>query len=76
MRTEIWARWLRTTTEIVACGFKVTWGLAKSLCKAIRRERVRRATIRELSGLSGHVLKDIGLSQSSIYSVANEVSDH
>ncbi len=60
LRAEAWAGWIYAPVKAAARVARV--GVA-----SIRRERRRRATIRALSGVSDHVLKDIGLSRERIY---------
>ena len=48
---------------------------ASRLAREYRRERVRRVTIRELSALESHRLRDIGLERGDIVSVAEALAD-
>ena len=44
------------------------------VCGAFQRWRMERQTVRELSALDNHVLKDIGLSRGDIHWIARQVS--
>ena len=74
LRAEAWTEWTHAAAKAVAHLAGVAVALVIEYIEAIRRARRRRATIRALSGLPDHILKDIGLSRDSICSVAIEVS--
>lgn len=85
-RIEQWARQQRAETfhrlltaagrglakGAVAVG-RGAWSGARGLAAAVAREHRRRAAIRELSGLSDFVLKDIGLNRGDIRPVVDDM---
>lgn len=74
LRSEAWTGWIYAAATAAARVARIAVALAMEMIEAGPRARRRRATIRALSGLSDHVLQDIGLSRASIYLIANEVA--
>lgn len=63
---------------LAAIGRKLGRALARAasrLVREYRRDRIRRITIRELSALESHRLRDIGLERGDIVSVAEALAD-
>ncbi len=74
LRAQAWTGWAFKGAKALARFAHVPVALAIEAIEVRRRARRRRATIRALSGLSDHTLRDIGLSRDSICSVAIELS--
>lgn len=79
-RFEQWARRERAATVVGT--FKSLGRVIKTaaagpaaLVSAIRRWHRKREAVRELSAMSDHILRDIGLSRGQIRSVVEELSD-
>ncbi|MDH3695080.1 MAG: DUF1127 domain-containing protein [Gammaproteobacteria bacterium] len=60
--------------ESVTGAFATAFGYASNVTREIARRHRRNKSIRTLDGLSNHILRDIGVSRSDIYRVADEVS--
>jgi uncharacterized protein YjiS (DUF1127 family) len=71
---QLWLGWTYAVAKAGTHLARVVVALVTDVIESTRRARRRRATIRALSGLPDHLLKDIGLSRDSIYSVAIELS--
>lgn len=74
LRSEAWTGWIYAAAKAVVSVARIAVTATTTVVETSRRARRRRATIRALSGLSDHTLKDIGLSRDSICSVAIELS--
>ena len=74
LRAQLWSGWAYAVAKAVASVARITVTAAADVIENTRRARRRQATIRALSGLSDHVLRDIGLSRDRICSVAIELS--
>lgn len=74
LRAQAWTGWAFQGAKALVRFARVPVALAIEAIETSRRARRRRATIRALSGLSDHTLKDIGLSRDGICSVAIELS--
>jgi len=59
-----------SVTSVSVMAFKYVSAVTGEIARRHRRNK----TIRTLKGLSTHILQDIGVSQSDIYRVADEVS--
>lgn len=74
LSVQLWVGWIYAAAKAAARVYGFAAALATEKVEAARRARRQRATIRALSGLPDHILKDIGLSRDDICSVAIEVS--
>lgn len=74
LRAQTWTSWATEGTKALTRFARVPVALAIEVIEATRRGRRRQATVRALSALPDHILKDIGLSRDSICSVAIKLS--
>lgn len=74
LSAQLWVGWIYAAAKAAVRLAGVVLAFFTDVIESTRRARRRRATVRALSGLSDHVLRDIGLSRDGICPVAIELS--